>query len=217
MAFCLVERRASIPYCWSFVGMSEPHLHLFDKLTIFPKLVLMNNLLDWMKEVKFGWLNLDFVVDGQNSPIQFCDSFFCWQTGLQPCILYKRRTCCIFCYTLNLLNTPVESLKGSNLSPNWVLFLFFHNFDQNDPIYAPEDFLITFPAMEAVWKLLLWHCSAIPFHETLFHFWLKAVNSFSSPITVRERKSSPSVSYQASISAALLFSATSVLILAILE
>jgi len=34
-------------------GMSEPHLHLFDKLTIFPKLVFMNSL-HWMKEVKFG-------------------------------------------------------------------------------------------------------------------------------------------------------------------
>lgn len=44
--------------------MSEPHLHLFDKLTIFPKVVFMDSLLDWMKEVKFGWPNLDFVVDG---------------------------------------------------------------------------------------------------------------------------------------------------------
>jgi hypothetical protein len=52
-------------------GMSEPHLHLFDKHTIFPKLVFMNSPLRWMKEVKFGWPNLDFVVDGQNSPIQF--------------------------------------------------------------------------------------------------------------------------------------------------
>jgi len=58
-------------------GMSEPHLHLFDKLTIFPKLVLMNSLLHWMKEVKFGWPNLNFVVGGQNSPVQFCDGFSC--------------------------------------------------------------------------------------------------------------------------------------------
>jgi hypothetical protein len=94
---------------------------------------------------------------------------------------------------------------------------FFHNFGQNDPIHAPEDFLIMFRAMGAVLKLLLWHCSAIPFHEMLFHFCLKAVNSFSSPVTVHERKSSPSILYQASISAALLFSATSVLMIAILE
>jgi hypothetical protein len=52
-------------------GMSEPHLHHFDKLTIFPKLVFMNSPLHWLKEVKFGWPNLDFVVDGQNSLIQF--------------------------------------------------------------------------------------------------------------------------------------------------
>jgi len=92
---------------------------------------------------------------------------------------------------------------------------FFHNFDQTDPIHAPEDFLIMFPAMGAVLELLLWHCSAIPVHEMLFHFWLKAVNSFSSPVTVHERKSSPSISYQASIATALLFFATSFLMLAI--
>jgi hypothetical protein len=54
--------------------MSELHLHLFDKLTIVPELVFMNSLLHWMKEVKSDWLNLDFVVDGQNSPILFCEA-----------------------------------------------------------------------------------------------------------------------------------------------
>jgi hypothetical protein len=146
-------------------GMSEPHLHLFDKLTIFLKVAFMNSLLHWMKEVKFGWPNLDFVVDGQNSPIQFCDDFSCSHTGLQLCILNKRRTSCIFCYTLTCL------------MHQWSVIPFFHNFDQNDPIHVPEDFLIMFHAMGAVLELLLWHC-AIQVHEMLFHFWLKAVNSY---------------------------------------
>ena len=95
-------------------GMSEPHLHLFDMFTIFPKLVFMNSLLHWMKEVKFGWPNLDFVVDGQNSPIQFYDDFSCTHTGLQPCILYKRRTSCIFCYILLLNPSAWGLLKPSS-------------------------------------------------------------------------------------------------------
>jgi hypothetical protein len=51
MAFCIWKEEPLSLIVEVLWGMSEPHFHLFDNLTIVPKLVCMS----WMKEVKFGW------------------------------------------------------------------------------------------------------------------------------------------------------------------